>query len=375
MTRADHILHLQTGGGAFGGIAGYVAALTGSETLKRYRFTVTIGPGEAEVLRASRKYGDAALVPFPPTYSLFSLPKRLVTLRQVLRQSGAKLIHSHALRGGYLCALLNALGGVRFVHTNHGLRFHQKSGRISKAIFRRIERFVIARAERIICIRQSDAALLQHEMPQCAAKCQTIVTRVSPEVPAALPIDLAGPFHLVGVGSLIEVKRVDRFIDWIAALQRAGHACHATWLGDGPLQSRLQAQAAAQDVEINWAGQVDPKTVSTTLHSADAMLLTSEFEVLSLAALEAMGNYTPVVTTDFFGVRDFVRPDETGMILPLDVNPDAAAAALATLLADRPRLAAMGRAARADFEDRFFDHDRMAAEYATLYREVLEAGA
>lgn len=367
------ILQLQTGGGLTGGIAGYIASLTRSKALSEHDFIVTVGPSEDITLSQNRKYDSAELVVFPHTYGFFSIFRRLQRLRQISRKGEVGLVHSHALRAGFLCALLRLIGGPRFVHTNHGLRFHQKSGGLRQSIWRHLDRFVLIQAEKVICIRNSDADLLRSLMPKLAYKCETIVTRVPAPVQTAAKAKRSLSPKIIGVGSLIDVKRADRFVDWVSSLSQAGVNVRAKWLGDGPLRDQLEWYANDKGVSIEWLGHVDASVVSDELITADILFMTSEFEVLSLAALEAMARGTVIVTTDFFGVKDFVFANETGIILPKNVTATDAAVAIAELLSDPSKLSKMQNSAQEKFRSEFEGTEHMARQYSEVYHDILES--
>jgi glycosyltransferase involved in cell wall biosynthesis len=375
VTNVLRILHLQSGGGISGGIAGYIASLVGAEALRGFDFIVAVNPGETAELCQSLKYGNAPIVEVPLSYGFRDVWRVLHYMHRLLRKERVSLVHSHALRSGFICAVLNLLVGTSFVHTNHGLRFHQKSGRLSPLVFRLLERFVVSRADRVFCIRPSDAVLLHSAMSRYSHKIETIVSRINPiDVPEAKLISKPPrPPTLIGIGSLIEIKRVDRFIDWLAALTSADVQYRAIWLGDGPLRPILEERAKNSGASISWRGHVDAATVAYELAHADVMLLTSEFEVMSLAALEAMAKSIPIITTDFFGVRDFVIDQLTGFVLPSDVSPSKAAEKIANLLTDDVLRMAMGDHALTIFAGSFANSDRMAWAYAQAYRNVMEA--
>jgi alpha-1,6-mannosyltransferase len=211
-------------------------------------------------------------------------------------------------------------------------------------------------------------------MPQHSSKIITIVSRIDPiDVPdKELRQKHSGKPILIGVGSLIKVKRVDRFIEWLAAATSIGLEYEAVWLGDGPLRPLLEEHARNCAVSISWRGHVDSNTVAVELANADAMLLSSEYEVLSLAALEAMAKSLPIITSDFFGVSDFIIDQVTGIVLPDNFPARTAAELIAVLLRDDSLRMEMGNNARAFFLECFSDTNRMAQEYAQHYREVVK---
>ena len=75
----------------------------------------------------------------------------------------------------------------------------------------------------------------------------------------------------------------------------------------------------------------------------------------------------PVVASDIPGYRDVITP-ETSLAVPPD-NPDALATAVTSLLADEPRRARMGAAARELAIDRYSWSD-IARRLEAVYDEV-----
>ena len=375
LTSLPKILHLQSGSGVCGGIAAYIASLVGSPALINYAFIVTVGTSEAALLLKNSKYHESQIAENAETYGIGSIFAMLLSLKRLLHENDVDLVHSHALRAGFICAILNSFFGVRYIYTNHGLRFQQKRGTLKRQIFKHLEKLVVRRAESVVCIRASDATLLKQIAPSQIHKIETISTRVSFSEGEHRAIDDDEPNRLpvlIGVGSLINVKRVDRFIDWLAALSKAGIEYEALWLGDGPLRGDTEQYAAVSNVTVNWRGQVVPATVAAELKRASLLLLTSEFEVLSLTALEAMSQSTPIVTTDFFGVSDFIVNKKNGLVFSSEAESIDVATSICALLKDGPRLERMGQFARSFFEVQFADSNKMAYEYADLYRRQLE---
>jgi glycosyltransferase involved in cell wall biosynthesis len=88
--------------------------------------------------------------------------------------------------------------------------------------------------------------------------------------------------------------------------------------------------------------------------------------------LEAMSVGLPVIATDIGGVREAVRHGREGLVVPAR-DPDALAAAIASVLDDSARAAEMGRAGckRAAEE---FNYRRMFDGLNAVYSELLDAG-
>ena len=108
-------------------------------------------------------------------------------------------------------------------------------------------------------------------------------------------------------------------------------------VGDGPLRSALEAQAAALNLshQVTWLGT--RSDVPQQLAEAHLFALVSRQEGFPIAILEAMRAGLPVVASDVGGVREAVQPERTGLLVPRG-DAGALADALEVLLAD-PRAA------------------------------------
>jgi glycosyltransferase involved in cell wall biosynthesis len=105
--------------------------------------------------------------------------------------------------------------------------------------------------------------------------------------------------------------------------------------------------------------------VTRLLPAFDVFALSSEFEGLPLAILEAMAAGRPVVATDVGGVRDAVADTETGFLVP-PRDSDAIAEALVRLARDRGLREEMGSRAAA-IASVWFDQERMVTETWNAY--------
>jgi glycosyltransferase involved in cell wall biosynthesis len=150
---------------------------------------------------------------------------------------------------------------------------------------------------------------------------------------------------LVAVGRLHPQKRVDRMIDVVARL-RERHDPHLLICGEGLQRSELEGQVAERGLadRVRFAGhRANPYA---WMARSDLFLLTSDYEGSPNALIEAQGLGLAAVAVDCrYGPDEVIDDGETGLLV--SPGDDAALAeAVATLLADGKRRAAMGRAAR-----------------------------
>ena len=123
------------------------------------------------------------------------------------------------------------------------------------------------------------------------------------------------------------------------------------WVGDGELAGQVAAQARAiPSIRVLLAGQ--RVNVPELLPAFDVFVLSSRYEGLPTAVVEAMMCGIPVVATAVNSVGDVVVPGETGLLVPPG-RPALMARAVGFLL-DSPEAASrMAAAAQARLGQRF----------------------
>jgi glycosyltransferase involved in cell wall biosynthesis len=180
------------------------------------------------------------------------------------------------------------------------------------------------------------------------------------------PIPSVGPPLLLGVGTLIQLKRWDRLVTLAAGLKNAGHRFRMRIVGDGPLSGTLQQLTRYLQVEdrVSFPGHVND--IPGELRHATCLVHTSEVEGCPNVVVEAMTSGRPVVAADAGDIADLVVHGKTGFVVPQ--GDDAGLKQYVTLLLTNPGLCqAMGEAAR-EKANREFELDRLVTETLTAYR-------
>ncbi|MGY4099769.1 glycosyltransferase [Nocardia sp. R16R-3T] len=133
-----------------------------------------------------------------------------------------------------------------------------------------------------------------------------------------LRADLGAPGHplLVHCGRLSVEKRVDRSIEAIGALHRAGIEARLVVAGEGPRREALERRARALPPlpggrpAVHFTGFIsDRSMVAKLLATADVSLAPGPHETFGLAALEALAAGTPVVASRSSALADIVTAE------------------------------------------------------------------
>ena len=185
---------------------------------------------------------------------------------------------------------------------------------------------------------------------------------------------------ILAVGRLVYKKGFNHLIAALLAVRARVPAARLLIAGDGPLRESLAQQAAAAGVggSLHLIGALPHQELPDLYAAADVIAVPSvhgpggNVDGLPNVFLEALASGTAVVASRVGGIPDIGRDGET-VALVAEGNVAALAAAIADLLEDDARRAALGRAARADAEARL-DWDRVAARFEELYASLAGAG-
>lgn len=292
-----------------------------------------------------------------------------------LRRERADLVHAHLPLAGVAARFAGRLARVPVVYTEHNLqeRYHPWTRRANRLTWRRQERAIAVSEEVASSIRRH----LGSQVPVSVIRNGIEVDRpsLSRQGVAELRQSFDLPEGAPVVGTVAVLRAQKRLDLWLEAARRVLAERPETRflvVGDGPLRSELEAEAESLGIaaSVRFAGLQED--VSAFLPLFDLFLISSEFEGLPLALLEAMAAGLPVVATSVGGIPEVIGPDREGVLVPFG-DPGALSDAVLGLFADPPRrerLAAAGRWRVAQE----FGVERMARELEAIYRLVLGDG-
>lgn len=182
----------------------------------------------------------------------------------------------------------------------------------------------------------------------------------------------ARPPRIVMVGRLVQQKNPHLFLDAAQALHARRPDVTFQLIGDGPLHAALAAriQDAGLGGYVELAGE--RHDVPALLRAADLFWLTSDWEGLSNAIIEALAAGLPVIATAVGGAADLITSGAEGFLVPPG-DREALVARSLEVLGDPARAAQMRGAARRRAEA--FGVARMVAETEATYAAALAGAA
>jgi len=213
----------------------------------------------------------------------------------------------------------------------------------------KIQKLAGRAAEKIVVPSPSVAQAAEDWCDVGKWKIVLIPNAIEPEEFGGLQRPMAGDEFPIGfLGRLDPIKRIPDLVEAMLDVPRA----HLHIFGEGPERAEIERTV----IRLGLAARV-------TLHGAVArpqdalsqmrlLVLPSAAEGFGLVLIEAMAAGIPVIATDVPGIRDVVKDDVTGLLVP-PAQPRQLAGAINRLIDDssfRDRLIA---AAAADVRERF----------------------
>jgi glycosyltransferase involved in cell wall biosynthesis len=173
-----------------------------------------------------------------------------------------------------------------------------------------------------------------------------------------------GEFAIGTITRLHDSKGNSYLVDAAARVVAARPAARFFVVGEGPLLSDLQAQAARLQLGDRFVFAGFKRDVAATLSAFDVSVFPSLWEGTPITAFEALAMGKPIVATDADGLIDILTPDRDAVIVP---RRDATALADKIIWAmDHPdaraRLAAAARQT-----GRVYDIDAFVRKMERLY--------
>jgi glycosyltransferase involved in cell wall biosynthesis len=300
-TMGPTIIFLQTNPGRANGISSYIRQIT-TKLQGKYNCQVTAFCPETDRNELAMYYAI-------PPHNLLLLPAGaerkvgftfLKNLAHEIKRRQANVVHAHALRAGFLFALLKVGFGIKTpsVYTNHGLRYRQLVNPFRKLFVFLAECFTTRLHQAVVSITAGDQRRVDRYLSIMAPQGVWIRTRVDVEVSSLRSVDPS--LRIIGVGPPSIEKGTDRFIEIARLVNAIRPDVSFTWVGSGPELPVFSKASSNLNAGITWMGQLDRTAVLSTMKESFLYLFCSRIDTYPMAVLEAYACGLPVIfATDY----------------------------------------------------------------------------
>jgi lipopolysaccharide/colanic/teichoic acid biosynthesis glycosyltransferase/glycosyltransferase involved in cell wall biosynthesis len=389
--QVPHVMIVITRGEA-GGAQSHVRDLC-QALQARVQFSVVIGgPVEESVLGRELTALGVTVCPMPDMVESLNPLKLWPAVQQLtalIHIHKPDIVHGHSAIGGLVARIAAKRAHVPAVYTVHGFGFKPEVPLVRRTAAALAERVMAHWTAQMICVSKYERELAftldiaserVHIIPNGIARlpASALAAHVdgesnsandaakthasSAQSPSAMP-------RLIMVARMKSPKRHDLLLQALAKVRNTlGHELPVTFVGDGPLNDVLHAQAKALNLKnITWAGDVG--NVSERLPQHEVFVLLSDHEGMPITVLEAMRAGLCVLASSLPGIREQINAYQDGILVAN--TPEAVAEKLLQLVRDPHMCKRLGRAAQQKFEDSFAA-ETMAERVLQVYRQCTQ---
>jgi glycosyltransferase involved in cell wall biosynthesis len=318
---------------------------------------------------------------FPDIFT-FSM-RAYLKLRDLMARERFDVIHDNQTLG-YGMVLAKGLGAPVVATIHHPITVDMAASLLEveswRTRFRRtvfyqfltMQGIVSRRMDRIVTVSETAAADTVHAFKVRPERMRVVYNGIDTEVFRKLDGVAKVPNSIVIVGKAEDKKKgIPHLLKAVQLLKDEVDVnvsvVGAQGMGDG-YGTRLARELGIAD-RVTFTGHVSTEELVRLWCSAEIAVTASIYEGFGLPAAEAMACGTPVVASRAGALPEVVGEDGAGLLVP-PADPQALAAAIKRLLADKPLREKMGQAARRRIEERF-SWEIAARKTLEVYHELL----
>lgn len=260
------------------------------------------------------------------------LPEDLLAVIEMVRfikKNKIDIVHTHSSKAGILGRWAGTLAGVKTImHTVHGWSFNDFQRPFLRGFYAGLERLNAKFTDTIIVVSDHDKQKgLDHKIGE-GDKYSLVrygIDRAQFGIrDPSLRKELGIGESAVVIGTIAcfkPQKATEDFVQLAYLTSQVLPSARFLVVGDGLLREKIEKLIA----KFNLNGRVIlagwRKDIPRVLQAMDIFVLTSLWEGLPIAVLEAMASQVPVVATQTGGISEVITEGETGFLVPCHQMP------------------------------------------------------
>ena len=310
-----------------------------------------------------------------PAANNISILLQAFKISRFIKDNKIQLIHCHLPWAGFVGRIVHLISGIPVVYTEHNKQERYQY------LTRLFNKFSFNLQSTSIAVSEDVAQSIKFNINP-SIKVNTILNGINTEkfrrnlpVGEKILADLGISSDAIVIGSLgvfRTQKRLNAWLEIFAIVSKQNPNVRGILVGDGPLKEDIILQVKALGLEeIVFLPGIQSKA-SDWYAAMDIFMMTSEFEGLPLALLEAMSCECAVVATNAGGINEVVEDGINGSIVAVDEWTGLISKV--QYLLDHPVVrASMGQAARNRVVHHFSIH-QMTRQLEKLYSFYADKG-
>ncbi len=244
----------------------------------------------------------------------------------VLRRGNYDILHTHGGTSGFwgrIASLYSRTPRVR-IHTYHGIHYVHRKGAAAR-LFCAAERMLVRATDRIITVCPSDTEKAFRLKLATPAKTTVVYNGIEIKRYSGSggrsefrqQLNVSSDTFIFGTVGRLNVQKGHTYLIKAFAQLHRDHPSSELWIvGSGELHDELQSLACECEIEKSIRFLGDRNDIPEILAALDAFVLSSSWEGMPLALLEAMASGKPVVATGVDGITDLIVHGQNGILVP-----------------------------------------------------------
>ena len=229
---------------------------------------------------------------------------------RILMSKKSDVIHAHSSWAGVLVRLANVfLRTSKCFYTPHSYAHLRTDVSIWKRrLFRIIEVFLnLTSKTRVISCGPTEAKIATQLFSRAVTNSSNYLKDPFPKwgiIHSQIARDV-NKFKVAAVGRITPQKGPERYL---RAIKFFDNYVESEWIGGGTEGNLLSRN------NVKITGWLRPDDVAEKLSKLDALLITSEWEGLSMVGVEALSYGVPIISWSYYGCEDLVKHGYNGYI-------------------------------------------------------------
>lgn len=265
---------------------------------------------------------------------------------QYCRENEIELIHCHLPWAGFLGRLVHQKTGIPVLYTEHNMqeRYHTITKTINKITFNSQNLAFGVSDDVTDSIRKNIHPRIPVETVLNGVNTESFVRKGNSETRKEFDI----PEDAIVIGNVAVFRFQKRLVEWLQVfdeIQKRNSEVYGIIVGAGPLEDEIKTELKRLKLEKKVFFPGLQTEVRPYFEAMDIFMMSSQFEGLPIALLEAMSMECAVVATDAGGIKEVIRNEKDGLTCQVE-NWQKLADLCEVLIKERDQLERYKSAAR-----------------------------
>jgi len=256
-----------------------------------------------------------------PANNNLLLLKQYNNLIEYVKEHNINLIHAHLPWAGFVSRFVYKKTGVPVIYTEHNMqeRYHFITKYLNKYTYN-WQSLVLGVSNDVV---------------------RSIQKNINPKIPVKVLLNGVNtkffkreenekrnirqtfniPDKAIVIGNVAVFRFQKRLKEWLQVLKQITEkhdSVYGLLVGSGPLEEEIKKELKLLNLENRVILPGLQSDIKPFFNAMDIFMMTSSFEGLPIALLEAMSMECAIVTTDAGGIKEVIRNDIDGMTVPVE---------------------------------------------------------